>query len=97
MWLHQRHQSAYMALRDLWDSDANDPSQVPSEWLSTTPHLESISFSVNDIVKLMNDLNPHKAAIPDQIRPLVPNGSSYSELLSFMSLGSLNIFRVQKI
>ena len=33
--------------------------------------MESISISVNGIAKLLKDLNPHKAAGPDQIKPLV--------------------------
>lgn len=60
-------QLASMAVQDLVDSDAN----VPGECLSTTPHMESITVSVNGIVKLLKDLNPHKAAGPDQLKPLV--------------------------
>ena len=56
---------------DLVDSGANDPLQVPGECLSTTPHMESITVSVNGTVKLLKDLNPHKAAGPDQLKPLV--------------------------
>ena len=33
--------------------------------------MESISVSLDGIVKLLKDLNPHKAAGPDQIKPLV--------------------------
>ena len=53
------------------DSVATDPLQVPGECLSTTAHMESITVSVNGIVKLLKDLNPHKAAGPDQLKPLV--------------------------
>ena len=52
------------------DSGATYPLQVPGECLSTTPHMESITVSVNGIVKLLKDLNSHKAAGPDQLKPL---------------------------
>ena len=61
-----------MAMQDLVDSGATDPLQIPGECLSTTPHMESITVSVNGIVKLLKpDLNPHKAAGPDHLQPLV--------------------------
>ena len=58
---------AYMTVQDLSDRGAIDPSQVQGEILSITPKMESISV----VVKLLKDLNPHKAAGPDQIKPLV--------------------------
>ena len=64
-------QLASMTVQDLVDSGANDPLQVPGECLSTTSHMESITVSVNGIVKLLKELNPHKAAGPDQLKPLV--------------------------
>ena len=64
-------QLAYMSVQDLSDRGVIDPSQVQGESLSSTPHMESISISVNGIAKLLKDLNPHKAAGPDQIKPLV--------------------------
>ena len=45
--------------------------KVQDESLSSTPHMESISISVNGIVKLLKDLIPHKATGPGQIKPLV--------------------------
>ena len=60
-----------MTVQDLSDSGAIDLFQVPDESLRTTPHMESISISVNGIVKLLKDLNPHKVAGSDQIKPLV--------------------------
>ena len=60
-----------MAVQDLSDSGTIDPSQIPGECLNTTPHMESITVSTNGIAKLLKDLNPHKAAGPDQIKPLV--------------------------
>ena len=64
-------QSASMAVQDLVDRCANDPLQVPGECPSTTPHMESITVSESGIVKLLKDLNPHKAAGSDQLKPLV--------------------------
>ena len=60
-----------MAVQGLYDSDTIDPSQIPGECLNTTPHMESITVSTNGIAKLLKDLNPHKAAGPNQIKPLV--------------------------
>ena len=60
-----------MAVQDLSDSGTIIPSQIPGECLNTTPHMESITISTNGIVKLLKDLNPHKAAGSDQIKPLV--------------------------
>ena len=62
---------ASMAVQDLSDNGTIDPSQIPGECLDTTPHMESITISTNGIVKLLKDLNPHKAAGPDQIKLLV--------------------------
>ena len=64
-------QLASMAVQDLSDSGTIDPSQIPGECLNTTPHMESITVSTNGIAKLLKDLNPHKAAGPDQIKLLV--------------------------
>ena len=63
-------QLADMTAQDLSDRGAIDPSQVQGEILSSTPKMKSISVSLNGIVKLLKDLNPHKAAGPDQIKPL---------------------------
>ena len=61
-----------MAVQDPSDNVTIDPSQIPGDCLSTTtPHMESITVSTNGIAKLLKDLNPHKAAGPDQIKPLV--------------------------
>ena len=60
-----------MTVQSLSDNGTIDPSQIPGECLSTTPHMESITISTNGIAKLLKHLNPHKAAGPDQIKPLV--------------------------
>ena len=65
-------QLASMAVQDLSDNGTIiDPSQIPGEYLNTTPHMERITVSTNGIAKILKDLNPHKAAGPDQIKPLV--------------------------
>ena len=64
-------QIASMAVQDLSDNGTIDPSQIPGECLSTTPHMESITVSTNGIAKLLKDLNPNKAAGLDQMKPLV--------------------------
>ena len=62
---------AYMTVQDLSGRGAIDPSQVQGEIFSSTLKIERISVSLNGIVKLLNDFNPHKATGPDQIKPLV--------------------------
>ena len=47
------------------------PSQMPGETLSSVPHMPNITVSLNVILKLLNDLNPHKAAGPDKLKPIV--------------------------
>ena len=64
-------QLASMAVQDFSDNGTIDPTQIPGECLNTTPQMESITVSTNGIAKLLKDLNPHKAAGPDQIKPLV--------------------------
>ena len=60
-----------MSVQDLSDNGTIDPSQVPGECLSTTPYMESNTVSTNGTGKLLKDLYTHKAARPDQIKPLV--------------------------
>ena len=64
-------QLASTAVQDLSDNGTIDQSQIPGECHNTTPHMESIIVSTNGIAKLLKDLNPHKAAGPNQIEPLV--------------------------
>ena len=60
-----------MAVQDYADDGLLHPSQIPSETLC--PHMPNITVTVslNGILKLLSDLNPHKAAGPDQLKPLV--------------------------
>ena len=82
--LHQQFQSVFtpkiplklsqlslMAVQDYVDDGLHHPSQIPSETLSPVPHMPNITVSLNGILKLLNDLNPHKAAGPDQLKHLV--------------------------
>ena len=47
------------------------PSQIPSETLSSVPQMPNITVSLNGILKLLKDLNPHKAAGPGLLKSLV--------------------------
>ena len=87
-----------MAVQDLSDSGTIDPSQIPGECLNTTPHMESITVSTNGIAKLLKDLNPHKAAGPDQIKPLVLQKlrDVIAPILQVIFQRSLNTGRVPK-
>ena len=91
-------QLAYMTVQDLSDRGAIDPSQVQGDILSSTPKMESISVSLNGIVKLLKDLNPHKAAGPDQIKPLVLQKlrDVIAPILQVIFQQSLDTRRVQK-
>ena len=87
-----------MAVQDLYDSGTVDPSQIPGECLNTTPHMESITVSTNGIAKLLKDLNPHKAAGPHQIKPLVLQKlrDVIAPILQVIFQRSLNTGRVPK-
>ena len=60
-----------MAVQDLVDNGKLHPSQIPSETLSSVPQMSNITVFLNGILKLLKDLNTHKAAGPDQLKPLV--------------------------
>ena len=87
-----------MAVQDLSDNGTIDPSQIPGECLNTTPHMETIIVSTNGIAKLLKDLNPHKAAGPDQIKPLVLQKlcDVIAPILQVIFQRSLNTGRVSK-
>ena len=91
-------QLASMAVQDLSDNGTIDPSQIPGECLSTTPHMESITVSTNDIAKLLKDLKSHKAAGPNQITPLVFQKlrDVIAPILQVIFQRSLNTGRVPK-
>ena len=52
------------------DDGVIHPSQIPSETLSSVPQMINITVSLNGILKLLKDLNPHKAAGPYQLKLL---------------------------
>ena len=85
-------------MQDLSDNGTIDPSQIPGECLNTTPHVESITVSTNGISKLLKDLNPHKAAGPDQIKPLDLQNlrDVIAPILQVIFQRSLNTGRVPK-
>ena len=57
---------AQKSLQDLHDSDVDLPFQ-PSPY----PQMPDISISAEGIVKLLLGLNPHKAAGPDKLKPII--------------------------
>ena len=59
-----------MAIHDSVDDGVIQPSQIPSETLSSVPQMINITVSLNGILKLLKDLNPHKAAGPYQLKLL---------------------------
>ena len=60
-----------MAVQDFVDEGILNPSNIPSKTLSSDPQMPNISVSLNGVLKLLKDLNPHKAAGPDQLKPIV--------------------------
>ena len=74
-------QLAQKTLQDLQDSvkppppsiptSQHDPGMNPSFKPSPHPKMPGIQVSSNGIEKLLKGLNPHKAAGPDQLKPIV--------------------------
>ena len=60
-----------MAEQDFVDDGILNPSHIPSKTLSSVPHMPDITVSLNGVLKLLKDLNPHRAAGPDQLKPIV--------------------------
>ena len=60
-----------MAEQDLVDDGILNPSHIPSKTLSSVPQMPDITVSLNGVLKLLKDLNPHRAAGPDQLKPIV--------------------------
>ena len=58
-------QLSLRAVQDYVDDGLLHPSQIPSETLSSVPQMPKITVSLNGILKLLKDLNPHKAARPE--------------------------------
>ena len=52
------------------DDGVLHPSHIPSETLGSVPLMSNITVSLNGILKLLKDFNSHKAAGPDQLKPL---------------------------
>ena len=60
-----------MKVQDLLHEERLDPSSVPNGSVSDNKVMPGISVSVPGVFKLLNELNPHKAAGPDKLKPLV--------------------------
>ena len=46
-------------------------SIFPAKNINNQPVMPDIKVSENGVLKLLKDLNPHKAAGPDELKPLV--------------------------
>jgi hypothetical protein len=46
-----------------------DTTTLPDKDNSTTKSMNDIYITENGVIKLLKDLNPHKASGPDQIKP----------------------------
>ena len=64
-------QLSRMAVQDFVDDGILNQSHVPSKTLSFVPQMPNITVSLNGVLKLLKDLNPHKAAGPDQLKLIV--------------------------
>ena len=53
------------------DTGRLDTRSVPAKNINDQPVMPNIKVSENEILKLLKDLNPHKAAGPDELKPLV--------------------------
>ena len=62
---------AQIAVQDLVDTGKLDTRSVPAKNIINQPVRPDIKVSENGILKLLKDLNPHKAAGPDELKPLV--------------------------
>ena len=60
-----------MAEQDFVDDDILNPSHIPSKTLSSVPQMPDITVSLNGVLKLLKDLNPQRAAGPDQLKRIV--------------------------
>ena len=64
-------QLSKMALQDSVDKGKVPSSTLPDDCKVQHPIMPNIVISHNGILKQLKDLNPHKAAGPDNIKPLV--------------------------
>ena len=60
-----------MAVQDFVDDGIFNPSHIPSKTLSSVPQMPDSTVSLNGVLKLLKDLNTHKATGPDQLKPIV--------------------------
>ena len=64
-------QLSQMRVQDLLDEGRLAPSSVPNGFASDNNVMPGISVSVPGVFKLLNEINSHKAAGPDKLKPLV--------------------------
>ena len=64
-------QLTHMAVHDFVGDVILNPSHIPSKTLKSVPQMPDITVSLNGVLKLLKDLNPHKAAGPNQLKPIV--------------------------
>ena len=62
---------AQIAVQDLVDTGKLDTRSVPAKNINNQPVMPDIKVPENGVLKLLKDLNPHKAAGPDELKPLV--------------------------
>ena len=62
---------AQMNVQELVDKGELTSSSVPPGLMDGKQVMQGITVSVSGVRKLLKDLNPHKAAGPDKLKPLV--------------------------
>ena len=62
---------ARMTVQDQIDAGKINPQSIPAGCLNNQPVMPDIHLSEAGILKLLHDLNPNKAAGPDELKPLV--------------------------
>ena len=62
---------AQIAVQDLVDTGKLDTRSVSAKNINNQPVMSDIKVSENGILELLKDLNPYKAAGPDELKPLV--------------------------
>ena len=60
-----------MTVQDQIDVGKLNPQSIPAGCLNNQPVMPDIHLSEAGILKLLHDLNPNKAAGPDELKPIV--------------------------
>lgn len=64
-------QLSQITVQELVDQGKLASDAVPQQNLSFTPIMPNITVSLSGVLKLLKELKPHKAAGPDQLKPIV--------------------------